>query len=214
MKRVALTMVLAMVLTVPAVASAASITIFITGLDLIFDGYNLEDSGSRAGWADNLLGAQFVLDGTTLLGNPLPAHADVFIGDVMLPVDGGTAYSSVTGGFGLVTNDGATGIILDWDSPGEVNYNDDNLAVGPDYVLHPEAHGFRAHVPVDAVGAGVYSWPAHQEPQRCPRSSSQNVSDPGRSGCPMDSVLAGVDRCAARIRLGTVATLPGGYEPT
>jgi len=130
-----------MTLGVVATASASSLTIFLTGLDMRYDHYisggSLYDAGGTAyapaegdGAVDALFGAQFVKDGSILLGNPMPAHADVEINGLdMIPLGGGTDYSDGTGIFDLYFNGFADNLLLNWDSPVEVNYNAGNLVV-------------------------------------------------------------------------------------
>lgn len=128
-KRLMLITVLgALVLALPLTGTASTLSIFMTGLDLSYDGYTISsvDAGSgKYPGADNLITAQFILNGSTLVGTSTATYADVVISGITGLSSAGSATSSsgVGHGFDLFFDDLGGFLDLDWDSPVDISLN-------------------------------------------------------------------------------------------
>lgn len=110
-------------LTAAQPAAAETIQIQFTGLDAIYDGFDLYDAGSQLGGsqipaqADPLTSVSFLLDGTLVGSLSTSAFADfAFVGVSNIPVGGGTVSSGFGGFFDLLSGTGAFGLSLDFNS--------------------------------------------------------------------------------------------------
>ncbi len=111
------------VLAMSQPATAATIQIQLTGLNAVYDGFDIFDAGSQLGGsqnvaqADPLTSVSFVLDGTLVGTLSTPAFADfAIVGVNNVPVGGGTIGSRFGGFFDLLTGVGGLGLGLDFTS--------------------------------------------------------------------------------------------------
>ena len=127
-------LVVAFFLFLPVAASAATIQIQFSGLDLVYNGGNLYDAGGIAGgsgspaYADSLFTMSFIKDGVFLGTLTQNIFADVLINGLSnIPVAGGTVYSTGTGFFDLMTSNAGWGLALNVASGFQVTYNQTSL---------------------------------------------------------------------------------------
>ncbi len=110
-------------IAVPSAASAATLQIQFTGLDLVYDGHDIFDAGDRLGGngdpaeADPLIGMDFLLDGVLVGHRSSNIYVDMaIIGIENLPVAGGAVTSSFGGFFDLLTGPAGWGLGLTFDT--------------------------------------------------------------------------------------------------
>jgi hypothetical protein len=118
----------------PVAASAATIQIQFSGLDLVYNGSSIYDATSATGGSgnpavsDSLFTMTFIKDGVlqgTLTQN---IYADIAINGVTnIPVGGGTVYSTGGGFFDLLTSAAGWGLALDVASGFQVTYNQTSI---------------------------------------------------------------------------------------
>lgn len=104
-------------------ARAATIQIQFTGLDAVYDGFDIYDAGAQLGGSqspaqsDPLTSITFLVDGTPVGTAGTSIHADfAIVGVGPLPSGGGTVTSPFGGFFDLLTSNLGWGIGLEFDS--------------------------------------------------------------------------------------------------
>lgn len=114
----------------PVAASAATIQIQFSGLDLAYNGSSIYDATSGTGgtgnpaYADSLYTMTFIKDGVLLGTLTQNIYADIAINGVSsIPITGGTVYSTAGGFFDLLTSSTGWGLELDVATGFEVIYN-------------------------------------------------------------------------------------------
>ena len=118
----------ALLLALPMAGFAASsLSIFMTGLNLTYDGTNIMSRDAGNGdyiGADDLITAQFVVN-EALVGTSVATYADVFIGGVfgLMTTGTSTVNSQLGHGFDLFFDDLGGFLDLDWDTPVEISLN-------------------------------------------------------------------------------------------
>jgi len=129
---------IALMLFLPVAASAATIQIQFSGLNLAYDGSNIYDATSSSGGggdaalADQLVTMSFFKDGAYLGTLTNNIYADVNIGGVYnIPLAGGTVYSTGGGIFDLLMNPGTPGwvLALNLASGFQVDYNGTSINI-------------------------------------------------------------------------------------
>jgi hypothetical protein len=114
----------------PVAASAATIQIQFSGLNLAYNGSSIYDATSPTGGTGNpavsdpLFTMTFIKDGVFLGTLTQDIYADVAINGVSnIPVAGGTVYSTGGGIFDLLTSSAGWGLALNVASGFQVDYN-------------------------------------------------------------------------------------------
>jgi hypothetical protein len=114
----------------PVAASATTIQIQFSGLDLVYNGSSIYDATSSVGGtgnpavSDSLITMAFLKDGVLQGILTSNIYADVAINGVSsIPVTGGTVYSTGGGIFDLLTSTAGWGLALDVANGFQVNYN-------------------------------------------------------------------------------------------
>jgi hypothetical protein len=125
---------IALLAFLPVAASAATIQIQFSGLDLVYNGSTIYDATSSNGGTGNpadsdpLFTMSFIKDGVFLGTLTQDIYADVaIIGVSNIPVAGGTVYSTGGGIFDLLTSSAGWGLALDVASGFQVTYNQTSI---------------------------------------------------------------------------------------
>lgn len=119
--RISALAIAALLLTTPA--AAATITIELSGLDAVYDGFDLYDAGAPVGGnqlpaqSDPLTAASFFVNGNLVGTLSSQLFADFAFVDVRpIPVGGGTVVTPFGGFFDLLTSNTGFGMGLNFDS--------------------------------------------------------------------------------------------------
>lgn len=134
-KLLTLAAVVAVALGVAGPAGASTLTIQFTGLNLYYDGQDLQDAGGVAGGGidgeiDMLASMSFFLDQNLLGVQTSNIYADVLIagvGPILAAGESKTFLPTVGPGFDLFVAGG--GLALDWDAPVTIDYNGVDLSL-------------------------------------------------------------------------------------